>query len=120
MKSVTTPIFFSFHCPALTPHPRVPPQSHLCRTTNLEIATSLTQSLPPTIRSLFNATTLLTEFAPLLMRVLSPTLKPVNAQVIKPGERQTLNRLVEVMVLHNLRFYQEKNEDGQLSFRLDP
>ena len=47
-------------------------------------------------------------------------LPPSYAQVIKPGERLTLTRLVDVMVLHNLRFYQEKNEDGQLSFRLDP
>jgi chromosome transmission fidelity protein 18 len=44
----------------------------------------------------------------------------VNSQVIKPQERALLLRLVEIMVSFELRFVQEKAEDGQNVYRLDP
>lgn len=44
----------------------------------------------------------------------------VNSQVIKPEERALLSRLVSIMVMLELRFVQEKSEDGQLVYRLDP
>lgn len=60
------------------------------------------------------------EFAPLLNRIISPPLKPVNKQVIKPEDRLLLQRVVDVMVALDLRFVQEKSEDGVLVYRLDP
>ncbi|CCM00527.1 uncharacterized protein FIBRA_02561 [Fibroporia radiculosa] len=65
------------------------------------------------------------EFVPLVNRIISPPLKPaslitVNRQIIRPGERAVLDRLVNIMVSMELRFVQEKMEDGQLMFRLDP
>ncbi|KAF8559685.1 P-loop containing nucleoside triphosphate hydrolase protein [Imleria badia] len=60
------------------------------------------------------------EFAPYINRIISPTLRPVNSQVIKPGERALLTRLVEIMVSLELRFVQERAEDGQMVYRLDP
>jgi chromosome transmission fidelity protein 18 len=44
----------------------------------------------------------------------------VNSQVIKPQERALLLRLVDIMVSFELRFVQEKAEDGQNVYRLDP
>ncbi|KAN0077179.1 P-loop containing nucleoside triphosphate hydrolase protein [Tylopilus felleus] len=60
------------------------------------------------------------EFAPYINRIISPPLRPVNSQVIKPGERALLTRLVEIMVSLELRFVQERAEDGQMVYRLDP
>ncbi|KAK0211032.1 hypothetical protein DFS33DRAFT_1296980 [Desarmillaria ectypa] len=60
------------------------------------------------------------EFAPLLNRIISPPLRPVNSQVIKPEERALLSRLVRIMTRLELRFVQERAEDGQLTYRLDP
>ncbi|KAG9318593.1 P-loop containing nucleoside triphosphate hydrolase protein [Chiua virens] len=60
------------------------------------------------------------EFAPYINRIISPPLRPVNSQIIRPGERALLTRLVEIMVSLELRFVQEKTEDGQLVYRLDP
>ncbi|CDZ98631.1 DNA replication checkpoint protein CHL12/CTF18 [Phaffia rhodozyma] len=95
-------------------------ESFTHRQANMEVITTLSQSIPPSIRSIYNTTSLVTEFAPLLMRVISPNLKPINAQVIKPDERLKLARLVDLMITHNLKFHQEKGEDGKLSCRLDP
>jgi chromosome transmission fidelity protein 18 len=44
----------------------------------------------------------------------------VNSQVIKPEERALLSRLVDIMSTLELQFFQERVEDGQLTYRLDP
>ncbi|KAG6820837.1 hypothetical protein H0H93_010664 [Arthromyces matolae] len=60
------------------------------------------------------------EFVPFINRIISPPIRPVNSQVIKPEEKALLNRLVNIMAALQLRFFQERAEDGQLSYRLDP
>ncbi|KAF8511117.1 P-loop containing nucleoside triphosphate hydrolase protein [Hysterangium stoloniferum] len=60
------------------------------------------------------------EFLPLLNRIISPPLRPVNSQVVRPEERALMKRLVDIMVALELRFVQEKAEDGSLVYRLDP
>ncbi|KAG1891416.1 P-loop containing nucleoside triphosphate hydrolase protein [Suillus subluteus] len=71
-------------------------------------------------RHLVTGEVLQLEFAPFINRIISPPLRPVNSQVIKPQERALLLRLVEIMVSFELRFVQEKAEDGQNVYRLDP
>lgn len=39
---------------------------------------------------------------------------------MKPEEKALLKRLVDIMVALELRFIQEKKEDGSLVYRLDP
>ncbi|EKM54246.1 uncharacterized protein PHACADRAFT_210061 [Phanerochaete carnosa HHB-10118-sp] len=60
------------------------------------------------------------ELAPMINRIISPPLRPVNKQIVKPEERAIMSRLVDIMVALELRFIQEKSEDGQLMYRLDP
>lgn len=71
-------------------------------------------------RHLVTGEVLQLEFAPFINRIISPPLRPVNSQVIKPQERALLLRLVDIMVSFELRFVQEKAEDGQNVYRLDP
>lgn len=47
-------------------------------------------------------------------------LDQVNRQVIRPEEQALLSRLVGIMGSLELRFLQERAEDGQLTYRLDP
>ncbi|KAG6879255.1 hypothetical protein C0992_004084 [Termitomyces sp. T32_za158] len=60
------------------------------------------------------------EFVSFVNRIISPPLRPVNSQVIRPEEKALLTRLVDIMATLELRFLQERAEDGQLSYRLDP
>ncbi|KAJ7221036.1 P-loop containing nucleoside triphosphate hydrolase protein [Mycena haematopus] len=71
-------------------------------------------------RHLVSTPILQLEFAPYINRIISPPLRPVNSQVIKPEERALLLRLVDIMSTLELQFFQERAEDGQLSYRLDP
>ena len=52
-------------------------QAYQTRLVNEEVATNFKTLLPPVLRSLFSPTTALTELIPLLMRIISPPLKPV-------------------------------------------
>ncbi|KAG6855713.1 hypothetical protein H0H87_011701 [Tephrocybe sp. NHM501043] len=71
-------------------------------------------------RHLLSTPILQLEFAPFINRIISPPIRPVNSQVIRPEEKALLTRLVNVMAALELRFFQERAEDGQLSYRLDP
>nr|GAT51056.1 predicted protein [Mycena chlorophos] len=71
-------------------------------------------------RHLCSAPVLQLEFAPFINRIISPPLRPVNAQVIRPEERALLARLVNIMATLELQFFQDRAEDGTLTYRLDP
>ncbi|KAL1762152.1 P-loop containing nucleoside triphosphate hydrolase protein [Schizophyllum commune] len=60
------------------------------------------------------------EAAPFINRIISPHLRPVNKQIIKPAERAVMARLVGLMAAMEFRFLPERGEDGQLSYRLEP
>jgi len=72
------------------------------------------------IRHLLANENLQLEFAPYINRILSPPLRPINRQVTRPQDRAILNRLVEIMVSLEIRLVQDKAEDGQLVYLLDP
>ncbi len=87
-------------------------------------------------RHLLSSPILQVEFASYINRIISPPLRPVrnafeildlsltlvqvNSQIIRPQEKALMNRLVDVMSSLELRFVQERAEDGTLSYRLDP
>jgi len=54
------------------------------------------------------------------MRIISPALKPVNANIVKPAEKAVLGRLVDIMISLGMKFWNEKGEDGQPVMRLEP
>ncbi|KAI8644150.1 hypothetical protein BD408DRAFT_413795 [Parasitella parasitica] len=74
----------------------------------------------PQKRRFLNHDMIANELVPLLMHVISPDLKPVNQQLIKPTEKAKLDRLVRIMIEFGLSYVQEKNEDGQFVFKLEP
>ncbi|KAI8982831.1 P-loop containing nucleoside triphosphate hydrolase protein [Trametes punicea] len=95
--------------------------------TNKEIYESLARCLRTAAsrsggdwRHFANEPLLQLETAPYINRIISPPLRPVNSQVIRPAEKALLARLVEIMATLELRFVQEKTDDGQLVYRLDP
>ncbi|THH10289.1 hypothetical protein EW145_g1444 [Phellinidium pouzarii] len=94
--------------------------------TNEEIYKSLSKCVQSAghrsagLRHLLSNEIMQLEFAPYINRIISPPMRPVNSQVTRPQERALLARLVDIMVSLELRFIQEKAEDGQLTYRLDP
>ncbi|KAE9394078.1 P-loop containing nucleoside triphosphate hydrolase protein [Gymnopus androsaceus JB14] len=82
-------------------------------------------------RHLGNSPILQLEFAPYINRIISPQLRPVLFQSdscsprsmdqhVRPEERVLMSRLVDILATLELRFVQERAEDGQLTYRIDP
>ncbi|KAK4510055.1 uncharacterized protein ATC70_006224 [Mucor velutinosus] len=74
----------------------------------------------PQKRRFLNRDMIANELVPLLMHVISPELKPMNQQLVKPAEKIKLDRLVHIMIEFGLSFVHEKNEEGQYVFKLEP
>lgn len=77
-------------------------------------------NLPAKIQRHFRKSNFATELLSPFLRILSPFLRPVNKQLIKADEREVLKRLVDIMIHFQLTFVQEKTEDGQFLYRLEP
>ncbi|CAO1634597.1 unnamed protein product [Parajaminaea phylloscopi] len=100
--------------------PKADYEHYLKRQAFDEIALDLHSALTPNLRAQFCRDSVIREFGPMLMRMLTPDLKPVNQQIVKPAERETLTHLVGVMMELSLNFVRDRTEDGNLVFRLEP
>ncbi|KAJ3129931.1 Chromosome transmission fidelity protein 18 [Physocladia obscura] len=60
------------------------------------------------------------ELAVPLLQIITPDFRAVNLNLLKDGERNVLNKLVNVMVSFGMKFIQEKGDDGVYEFRLLP
>ena len=95
-------------------------QMYLQRTAHEEIASTFSLGLPIALKYSFTGHALVSELLPLFNRIVAPDLKPVNSQVVKNEERERMMRTVNTMILTKTTFAIDKNEEGQLSYKLDP
>ncbi|KAF8749410.1 P-loop containing nucleoside triphosphate hydrolase protein [Rhizoctonia solani] len=104
-------------------------ERHFTRTrVNEEIKTTVSNSLTTGARDsdaaahlhMMSGSKAVLEFLPLVNRIINPPLKPLNSQIVRTQERLILKRLVEIMAALELRYIQDKNEDGQPIYRLEP
>ncbi|KAM0788007.1 hypothetical protein ACM66B_006207 [Microbotryomycetes sp. NB124-2] len=95
-------------------------ESFLKKTAHQEIAQAFTSGMTHALKNLFTSTNVCAELLPFLNRIISPDLKPVNNQLIKSEEKAVLNRLVSTLLSTQLSFVQEKDDDGQVVYKLEP
>ncbi|GAA5925020.1 Ctf18p [Sporobolomyces koalae] len=111
---------FSSQTPNPVELPKTDYEMYLQRTAHEEIANAFSLNLPFALKNAFTGTTVVSELLPLFNRIVAPDLKPVNSQVVKSEERERLMRTVNTMILTKTTFAIDKNEEGQLSYKLDP
>lgn len=100
--------------------PKADYEAYLKRSAHQEIAETVQKALPMSLSPSFSATSVVTELAPYLIRILSPDLRPVNSQLVRADEKLALAKLMHIMTTLKLTFVLDKNEDGQLSYKLEP
>ncbi|KAF9361013.1 hypothetical protein BGX26_006565 [Mortierella sp. AD094] len=101
-------------------YPRKDYESFVAHKAHESILQGMTLNLPAKAQRHFRKSNFATELLSPFLRILSPYLRPVNKQLIKPDERLVLQRLVDIMIHFQLTFVQEKTEDGQFLYRLEP
>ncbi|KAG0266796.1 hypothetical protein BG011_000848 [Mortierella polycephala] len=101
-------------------YPRKDYESFVAHKANESILQGMTLNLPAKVQRHIQKNNIATELLSPLLRIISPYLRPVNKQLIKPAERMILMRLIDIMIHFQLTFVQEKTEDGQFLYRLEP
>lgn len=109
--------------------PRVDYENYLKRQAFDEVTMDLQGKLPPLMRSQFNRHSIITELGPSLIQMFRhPDLKPAAAAVAttksatpsSSAQRQTLSRLIEIMLSMDIAFVQDKTETGHVIWTCDP
>jgi len=102
---------------------KFPTQHTECRNKlakNHNILSSVVGEMAPQARCYNNNTVLVRDLLPLLISVLQPTLRPVNTQLYSAKEKKELANLVDVHIMYNLTYQQERNLEGQYEYKMDP
>ncbi|CAG8439111.1 9990_t:CDS:2 [Ambispora gerdemannii] len=81
---------------------------------NEGIVLSVLSQLPANLKRDFNKNTFITIVLPYLMKIIS------SPDIKTPHEKQIIANIVNIMVTFDLQYVKERNEDGQLVFRLEP
>ncbi|CAL7936344.1 unnamed protein product [Xylocopa violacea] len=67
-----------------------------------------------------NSTILAVDIAPFLPDLLNPRLRTISGHLHSAKEKDSINRLVNILIDFGLTFIQEKNLDGTYDYKLDP
>ncbi|XP_076138722.1 chromosome transmission fidelity protein 18 homolog [Alosa pseudoharengus] len=100
------------------------PSSHYeaqTRTQNMRNAVvAMLAEIPPAMRSRLALTTLCLDMLSLLLDLISPKLRPVNPQLYSSREKQQLCELIDTMINYNLSYRQDRTQEGQYTYVLEP
>ncbi|KAG5520202.1 hypothetical protein PMAC_001279 [Pneumocystis sp. 'macacae'] len=87
---------------------------------NNEIYASLYYGSVPRLQQIFCLKSLLIDVVPYLVYILLPRLKPINLQLLKNAEKQTLSRVINTMICFNITYSQTKADDGTFIYKFEP
>ncbi|KAH9505293.1 Chromosome transmission fidelity protein 18 [Bulinus truncatus] len=122
--TVFVPIVFHFLYASYSPlriqfpHSQYDASQKLMKTMNL--LTTLISDMTPMARKFNNAQTIVLDLLTPLLEILQPTLRPVNTQLYSNREKEELSNVVKIMMAYNMTYRQEKTQDGQYIYALDP
>lgn len=111
---------FASHTQKHLEFPKTDYEAYQQRVAHQEIVDAFKLNLPWQLKTAFTGTNVVAELLPLLNRILNPEIRPVNSQLVKKEEKEVLAKLVGLMVGMKLGFVQDKNEEGQLTYKLEP
>ncbi|CAG9774025.1 unnamed protein product [Ceutorhynchus assimilis] len=82
------------------------------------IVAEVLRGMPPYIRCYNAALPLVLDVLPLVLRIISPALRPVNLHLYTQEERANLLEAASIMADYNLNYIQERRTDGVYEFNL--
>ena len=93
-------------------------QSALSR--SKEILLTFLQGCPASVQSCTSLEKSVLSIIPYMSYIIQPSLRPVNIHLYSAHEKNSLAQVVKTMMLHGLSYRQEKNEEGQFVYVLEP
>ncbi|XP_046855742.1 chromosome transmission fidelity protein 18 homolog [Xenia sp. Carnegie-2017] len=101
-------------------YPRLAYENSLKEARIRNIITSLLCDVSPPVRGGLDVRKISVEVLPLLLHIITPTLRPINMQLFSSDEKQQMRDLINTMITYNINYLQERNIEGQYSYIFDP
>lgn len=78
------------------------------------------RGLEPRLRAYSQRAHILLDVLPLIPRILSPTLRPVNTTLFNDREKADFQNVVNVLLDFNMNYVQQRAPDGSFVYKFDP
>ncbi|KAL0097434.1 hypothetical protein J3Q64DRAFT_1060365 [Phycomyces blakesleeanus] len=101
-------------------YPRMDYEAFVAKKTYENLFSVFMAGIHPSQQRFMNRNSVIMDLIPRLMRIISPEIRPVNKQVIRPAEKIVLAKVTDMMIEYGLTFVQDKTEEGHLVYKLDP
>ncbi|KAG8312262.1 Chromosome transmission fidelity protein 18 [Homalodisca vitripennis] len=87
---------------------------------SIQLVDEVLKSMVPKVRAYTYREQLVLDTLPLLLEVIVPNLRPVSLTLYSSKEKEELQHVISVMIDYNLTYTQERTQDGNFVFNLDP
>ncbi|KRX71541.1 Chromosome transmission fidelity protein 18 -like protein [Trichinella sp. T6] len=111
---------FSSNVPTKLQYPHLDREVVRCLSRNANILRDIYSETSAKIHSNFDPDTLVLNILPFLVWIIQPEIKSTNPQLYSSNETVLIENAVNVMIEYNATYRQQKNEDGNYDFVLDP
>ncbi|KRZ93196.1 Chromosome transmission fidelity protein 18 -like protein [Trichinella sp. T8] len=111
---------FSSNVPTKLQYPHLDREVVRCLSRNANILRDIYSETSAKIHSNFDPDTLVLNILPFLLWIIQPEIKSTNPQLYSSNETVLIENAVNVMIEYNATYRQQKNEDGNYDFVLDP
>uniref|UniRef100_A0A1B6LVK8 AAA+ ATPase domain-containing protein n=1 Tax=Graphocephala atropunctata TaxID=36148 RepID=A0A1B6LVK8_9HEMI len=87
---------------------------------SVQLVDEVLKSMTPKVRAYTYREQLVLDTLPLILEVIVPNLRPVSLALYSSKEKEELLHVISVMIDYNLTYTQERTQDGNFVFNLDP
>lgn len=76
------------------------------------------RGVQPSVRPFCQRISLIIDVLPLLIRIIAPPFRPVSLHLYTKEERESMLKVVHIMIDYNLTYVQERSLDGMYCYNL--
>ncbi|XP_050392503.1 chromosome transmission fidelity protein 18 homolog [Patella vulgata] len=117
---VTFHLLYASYTPPRIQYPHSQFEMRTKQTKSDNLVGSMMADMLPTVKRFVNTTAMVMDVIPPLMDIIQPTLRPVNTQLYSAREKEEMANLIRIMIAYNMTYHQEKQEDGQYNYSIEP
>ena len=117
---VTFHMIFAMNHPPKIKYPNSEYDNFTKSTNNSQLLRLAMNDIHLKVRKWLTVPLLLTDVIPPLLEIIQPQLRPVNSQLYSAKEKLQIKTLIDNMLSFSLTYQQEKTDDGQYRYVLEP
>ncbi|ESP01463.1 hypothetical protein LOTGIDRAFT_230720 [Lottia gigantea] len=117
---VTFHLLYASYNPPRIQYPHTQFEIKTKETKSINLIESMMADMLPSVRRFVNQPAMVMDVIPPLLDIMQPSLRPVNTQLYSQREKDEMSNLIRIMIAYNMTYRQEKQEDGQYNYTIEP